>query len=172
MYTTAIPFLTVSEGVWIILLVEAVFVQGYLWVELVKDLIVARVHGEATEELLKECQEKVLVLSRDTKTAKVLYDLLEMKPPASAEPLAQWKVDEKEEERLTRAFVVPNGELAYLTHVALGDGKHRVFYNDIVAAIEWLVHPKPDLDDLLDDEPWWLETGAGKDQEKILNKAD
>jgi len=34
--------------------------QGQLWVEPVGDLVLARVRGEPTAALLRECQEKVL----------------------------------------------------------------------------------------------------------------
>jgi hypothetical protein len=40
--------------------------------------------------------------------------------------------------RLRRAIVVPNCRLALLARLAFGEGDYRVFYNDIVQAIEWL----------------------------------
>ena len=39
--------------------------KGQAWVELVGDLIVARVRGEPTEELLRETQDQVLFLIQD-----------------------------------------------------------------------------------------------------------
>jgi hypothetical protein len=41
-------------------------------------LVVARVRGEPTEDLLRECQEQVLFLGRDAGRGKVLDDTLEM----------------------------------------------------------------------------------------------
>ena len=36
------------------------------------------------------------------------------------------------------ALLVPNSRLAYLSRLAFGGGDHRVFYNDLAAAITWL----------------------------------
>jgi hypothetical protein len=113
--------------------------QGQLWVELVRDLIIARVRGEPTEGLLAQCQDQVLQLVRDTRRAKVLYDTLEMEPPPVDVPLAQRKLDEALGPlQLRRAIVVPNSRLAYLARLAFGEGDYRVFYNDITGAITWL----------------------------------
>jgi hypothetical protein len=113
--------------------------QGHLWVELVGDLIVARIRGQPTEALLRECQTQVVQLVRDTGRGKVLYDTLEMDPPAVDLPLFQRKLDEALGElELRRAIVVPGSRLAYLARLAFGEGDYRVFYNDIAAAIAWL----------------------------------
>ena len=110
-----------------------------MWVDLVGDLIVARVRGEPTETLLQQCQDQVLQLVQDTRRAKVLYDTLEMEPPPVDVPLAQRKLDEALGPlELRRAIVVPNSRLAYLARLAFGEGDYRVFYNDITAAITWL----------------------------------
>lgn len=55
--------------------------QGQMWVEVVGDMIIARVRGEPTADLLRECQDKVLFLVRDAGRGKVLYDTLEMEAP-------------------------------------------------------------------------------------------
>jgi hypothetical protein len=113
--------------------------EGQLWVELVGNLVVARVRGEPTVELLRRCQEQVLFLVRDAGRGKVLYDTLEMLPPPVDVPLLQRELDEKlGDVRLRRAIVVPNSRLAYLARLAFGEGDYRVFYNDIVDAIRWL----------------------------------
>jgi hypothetical protein len=114
------------------------YLRGQLWVEIVGELIVARVRGEPTAELLRACHEQVLVLVNDTDRRKVLYDALEMEAPPVEVPLAQWKLDEEMGVKLRRAIVVPNSRLAYLARLAFAEGDHRVFYNDIVAAIDWL----------------------------------
>jgi hypothetical protein len=112
---------------------------GEAWVELVGDLIIARVRGEPTEALLKETQDKVLFLVRDAQRGKVLYDTLEMLPPPIDVPWSQRELDEKLGSiALKRAIVVPNSRLAYLARLAFGEGDYRVFYNDMVAAIVWL----------------------------------
>lgn len=112
---------------------------GQLWVERVGDLVVARVRGEPTAELLQECQQRVLSLARNAGQAKVLYDTLEMEAPPVDVPLAQRELDEGLGPiKLKRAIVVPNSRLAYLARLAFGEGDYRVFYDDIVAAVKWL----------------------------------
>ena len=113
--------------------------KGQAWVELVGDLIVARVRGEPNEQLLRETQDKVLFLVKDAGRARVLYDTLEMDPPPVDVPWTQRELDEKLGPlRLKRAIVVPNSKLAYLARLAFGEGDYRVFYNDRVAAVRWL----------------------------------
>jgi hypothetical protein len=110
-----------------------------LWVDLVGDLIIARVRGEPTIELLRACQEQVLFLARDAGRAKVLYDTLEMLAPPVDVVWSQRSLDEAlDQARLRRAIVVPNSRLAYLARLAFGEGDYRVFYNDLTAAIDWL----------------------------------
>jgi hypothetical protein len=113
--------------------------SGTLWVELSGEIIIARVRGEPTIELLAECQAQVLQLARDAGRARVLYDTLEMVPPRVDVPWAQRALDEKLEGiSLRRAIVVPTAKLAYLARLAFGEGDYRVFYNDIAAAVKWL----------------------------------
>jgi len=113
--------------------------KGQIWVELVGDLVIARVRGEPTEDHIRELQEKVLFLAQDAGRAKVLYDTLEMDAPSPDVPWAQRALDEKLGTlKLTRAIVVPNTRLAYLARIAFGEGDYRVFYNDMVAALQWL----------------------------------
>jgi hypothetical protein len=113
--------------------------KGQLWVELVGDLIVARVRGEPTEALLRECQEKVLFLVKDAGRGKILYDTLEMEAPPVDVPWSQRELDASlGAVQLKRAIVVPNSRLAYLARLAFGEGEYRVFYNDMVAAVNWL----------------------------------
>jgi hypothetical protein len=112
---------------------------GQAWVELVGDLVVARVRGEPNEQLLRETQEKVLALVRDAERGKVLYDTLEMTPPPLDVPWSQRDLDEKLGPiKLKRAIVVPNSRLAFLARLAFGEGDYKVFYNDMIAAIKWL----------------------------------
>jgi hypothetical protein len=113
--------------------------SNQVWVELVGDLVIARVRGEPTESVLRECQEKVLFLVRDAGRGKVLYDTLEMDAPPVDVPWSQRALDESLGGiKLRRAIVVPNSKLAYLARLAFGEGDYRVFYNDMVAAIKWL----------------------------------
>jgi hypothetical protein len=110
-----------------------------LWVEPVGDLVIARVRGIPTEVLLRECQDRVLQIMKDSGRHKVLYDALEMESPSVDIPLAQRQLDEALGPiKMRRAIVVPNTRLAYLARLAFGDGDYRVFYSDMTAAISWL----------------------------------
>jgi hypothetical protein len=113
---------------------------GQLWVELVGELVIARLRGEPTAELLRQCQEQVLFLVRDAGRGKILYDTLEMLAPPVDVPWAQRELDETlgNTVQLRRAIVVPNSRLAYLARLAFGEGDYRVFYNDMIGAVQWL----------------------------------
>jgi hypothetical protein len=110
-----------------------------LWVEPVGDLIIARIRGVPTEELLRECQERVVALARESHRNRILYDALEMDAPVVEVALSQRKLDEAAGSlALRRAIVVPNTKLAYLARLAFGEGDYRVFYSDMTAAVRWL----------------------------------
>jgi hypothetical protein len=109
------------------------------WVELVGDIIVARLRGNASEELLRKVQDEVLSLAAQTGRSRVLLDVLEMNPPPVELASVQRKLDEdKRALGLRRAIVVPDSRLAYLVRLAFGEGDYRVFYNDMVGAVKWL----------------------------------
>jgi hypothetical protein len=113
--------------------------QGQLQIDLVGELVVARLIGEPTAELLADCQQRVLSLVRDSGRGKVLYDALEMEPPSADVPWVQRELDESLGDiRLRRAIVVPNSKLAYLARLAFGEGDYRVFYDDMIEARKWL----------------------------------
>jgi len=113
--------------------------DGQLWVEPVGDLIIARVRGLPTESLLLECHNRVVQLIKDAAGGKVLYDALEMQSPPVDVPLLQQKLDASVAHlKIKRAIVVPNTKLAFLARLAFGNGDHRVFYNDMAAAVRWL----------------------------------
>ncbi len=116
--------------------------EGSLWVELVGDIIVVRVRGRPTEDIIRRCQDAVVVLLRDTLGGKILYDTLEMSDPTTQLALTQQTLDAQIASlRVRRAIVVPNARLAYLARLAFGDGEHRVFYNDLSSAFAWLAAP-------------------------------
>lgn len=119
--------------------------KGDVWVEPVGDLIIARLRGQPTEALLRECQDRVVRIVRDRRDATqhlVLYDALEMESPPVDVPWSQRQLDEALGDiRLRRAIVVPNTRLAYLARLAFGEGDYCVFYSDIAAAVAWLSRP-------------------------------
>ncbi len=113
--------------------------EGSVWVELSGGIVIARFRGEPTETLLKQTQERVLVLLQDTTHRKVLYDALEMEPPTVELTLTQQQLSEEIHKMGVRvAILVPNSRLAYLSRLAFGAGNYRVFYNDLGEAISWL----------------------------------
>jgi hypothetical protein len=113
--------------------------SSQLWVEPVGDLIIARIRGVPSEEVLRECQARVLALARETERGRVLYDALEMDAPVVEVALSQRELDAVAgTPALRRAIVVPNTKLAYLARLAFGEGDYRVFYNDMTAALKWL----------------------------------
>jgi hypothetical protein len=113
-----------------------------LWVELKGNIIIARLRGVPSQEILKKCQETIFQIAHDTGSRLILYDALEMSPPAIDLVISQWNVaeiDALNELKLKRAILVTDTKLAYLARLAFGDGVYRVFYNDLSAAVTWLI---------------------------------
>ncbi|ALK97911.1 hypothetical protein AB595_24455 [Massilia sp. WF1] len=123
--------------------------QQKLWVEPVGDIIIARIRGTCTEDLLKACQERVIELTKDTRQVKVLYDTLEMDVPSVEVTLVQQGLESDAWRRfgplpLRRAILVSNTRVAYLSRIAFGEhgeGAYRVFYKDMAGAMRWLDEP-------------------------------
>jgi hypothetical protein len=115
--------------------------EGQLWIEPVGGVIIARMRGMPTEALLKECQDRILGLVKDTEKGLILHDCLEMETPQVEVPISQWTLDQQVSSvRLRRAVVVPNTRLAYLARLAFGEGDVRIFYSDMAAALAWLTN--------------------------------
>jgi hypothetical protein len=120
--------------------------QQKLWVEPVGGIIVARLRGTCTEEMLTECQARVLVLANDTHQVKVLYDALEMDAPDVDLVFLQQRLEAETKKKLgsaqlRSAILVPNSRIALLARIAFGasgEGEYRVFYNDMAQAVMWL----------------------------------
>lgn len=114
--------------------------QTQLWVEPVGGLILARIRGTPSEDVLRECQARVLRLVQDTKQARILYDALEMELPSVEPALVQQKLESELDlsVHFRKAIVVPNTRIAFLARLAFGEGDYRVFYSDIAGAIKWL----------------------------------
>lgn len=117
-----------------------------IWVEPVGAVIVARLRGKPTADLLRECESRVLELTRDTQHVRVLYDALELDAPEMDLVLLQKQLDSDRKDRigaasLRTAILVPNTRIAYLSRIAFGhagEDNYRVFYNDLSAALRWL----------------------------------
>jgi hypothetical protein len=117
-----------------------------LWIEPLGNIIVARLRGQYSENLLRELHERVVQLLQDTGHSRVLYDGLEMEPVDVQLALVQQQLDSQTKQLfsdrpLRKAILVPNTRLAYLARIAFGEfgeGEYRVFYNDLTNALRWL----------------------------------
>ena len=101
-----------------------------IWVEPVGSVIVARLRGKPTAELLRECEARVIELTRDTQHVRVLYDALELEPPEMDLVLLQKQLDSERKTRLDAAplrtaILVPNSKIAYLSVGADSKLSHR-----------------------------------------------
>ena len=114
--------------------------EGQLCVEPVGGVIIARMSGLPTIELLSDCQRQVVQLIEETGKALVLYDALEMIAPDVHVAWSQRTLDATLAVRPRRAIVVPNTKIAYLARLAFAGefGDSRVFYDDVTEAIDWL----------------------------------
>jgi hypothetical protein len=118
---------------------------GRLWVEPVGNIIVARVRGRPSAELIRECQHRVVALRKDTGCSRIMYDALELdRPPMETVLTQQALTDDLKDCGAKIAIVVPNTSIAYLARLAFGEANHRVFYNDISAAVLWLTDHESD----------------------------
>jgi len=117
-----------------------------VWVEPVGNVLVARLRGTPTADMLYECEQRVLDLARDTLLVRVLYDALELVAPEMELVLLQKRLDAAKRAHLgttslRTAILVPNTRIAYLARIAfghVGESNYRVFYNDLGAALKWL----------------------------------
>lgn len=117
-----------------------------IWVGRVGTVIVARIRGKLTAQMLRECEHRVLELARDTQQVRLLYDALELEPPELELVLMQRQIDSETKGNLgpaswRTAILVPNTRIAYLARLAFGhagEANYRVFYNDFEAALGWL----------------------------------
>lgn len=113
--------------------------ESKLQVSVSGNVLLVEQHGEMTGEALRDCQQRVLELARQTGLRRVLYDAREMLAPAAELALMQQKLDDQlAGMKLRRAIVVPGSRLAYLARIAFFEGENRVFYDDIDAALAWL----------------------------------
>ena len=118
---------------------------GDLSVELVGDVIVARVRGEPTESLLQRCQDQVLQLVRDTGRERVLYDTLEMDPPPVDVPLAQWKLDEALTSYREALRFKPDYPDAHINAATILQAQGH--FEEALACYEQALHHQPDHPD-------------------------
>jgi hypothetical protein len=117
-----------------------------IWVEPVGSVLVARLRGTPTAEMLLESEQRVLDLARNTRQLRVLYDALELVAPEMELVLLQKRLDAARRTTLgavslRTAILVPDTRIAFLARIAfghVGEDNYRVFYNDLGAAMKWL----------------------------------
>ena len=123
--------------------------QQQLWVEPVGSLILARLRGVLSPEMLQECQQRVLALARESNQLRVLYDCLELTAPEMDLVLLQQRLETEKRAvlgavPLRTAILVPNTRIAFLARISFGqfgEAHYRVFYNDMTRAVKWLEEP-------------------------------
>jgi hypothetical protein len=115
---------------------------GEVWVEPVGGIIIARIRGMATAELIRECEMRIVALQQDTGCDRIMYDALELeRPPIDTVLVQQALTAALKSARVKIAIVVPNTAIAYFARLAFGEANHRVFYSDLSAAALWLREP-------------------------------
>lgn len=113
-----------------------------VWVEPVGGIIVARIRGKATADLIRECEMRIVALQKETGCDRIMYDALELERPELDTVLVQQALTAAlKSARVKVAIVVPNTSIAYLARLAFGEANHRVFYNDLSDAALWLREP-------------------------------
>jgi NAD(P)H-dependent FMN reductase len=111
--------------------------QGEFDVEVIDRIVMVRVRGEPSKELIEACHARVMEVSKQNAITAVLYDARAMQAPTIDVPWTQRTLDEQAQPDLKRAIVVPDAKLAFLARVAFGEND-RIFYNDVSGAIRWL----------------------------------
>jgi hypothetical protein len=110
-----------------------------VWVELVGQIIIARILGEPSEELLELRYKRILQIEKATTCKKLLLDDLQMKAPTYADIEKQHALNpELNNLGFKIAIVVPDSQMAYLARLKFNHENHKVFYDDMVEAISWL----------------------------------
>ena len=104
------------------------------------NLIHAKYRGAMTTGLVREAEQKIETLLGVTSDARVLYDTLEMDPPTMELALEMKAFDSRIRGTVTRsATLVRDAMTAFMAKVAFVLSRdHKVFYNDLNKALEWL----------------------------------
>jgi hypothetical protein len=113
--------------------------QGQFWVALVGQIIIVRSRGKTLVHAVHERHARVLRLERETGCKKVLFDFLEGDAP-SFEVMEAQKLLNAELKALgfSVAVLVPNSRLAYHGRIAFPDDNHKIVYEDLTEAVNWL----------------------------------
>jgi hypothetical protein len=110
-----------------------------IWVELVGNVIIARIRGVPSDASIRECQSRLVALLADTGCKRIMYDALELENPSADVAMTQQSLTSALADPALRiAIVVANTKVAYFARLAFGEANHRVFYSDMAGALAWL----------------------------------
>ena len=109
--------------------------------ELVGQIIIARILGALTEALLEMRHQRILQTAKTTACKKLRLDDLQTKAPTYADIEKQRSINvELHALEFKIAIVVPETQMAYLARLKFSHENHRIFYFDLAEAISWLMH--------------------------------
>ena len=109
------------------------------------NLIHATYRGAMTMDLVRDAERQIELLLNTTPDARVLYDTLKMDPPTMELAMEMKSFNSRIQPRVVRsATVVSDAKTAFMAKVAFVLSRdHKVFYNDLDKALEWLNAKKP-----------------------------
>lgn len=93
-----------------------------------------------TMDVVRQAEKKIEAFLSITADARVLYDTLDMDPPSMELAFEMKAFDARIQSRLVRsATVVRDAKTAFMAKIAFVLSRdHKVFYNDLDKALEWL----------------------------------
>ena len=113
--------------------------QEQVSVELVGEVIIARMQGTSTLDLLDVRYERILELHRYTGCTALLIDDREVSEiPHEAIRTQQLLSLSLDMLRFRIAVLVPDARMAYFARLQFGMTNHQVFIDDMPGAMRWL----------------------------------
>lgn len=114
--------------------------KGSAEVTLEDGIIVAVYTGEMDIELVKKAAADIEDLLSKPRSARILYNTLNMDSPSMKLAMEMKAFDEKIRHQVMKsATVVPGAATAFLASIAFILSKnHKVFHNDLDGALAWL----------------------------------
>jgi hypothetical protein len=107
--------------------------------EIRDSVVVAGVTGEITEDIVRHRHASTVASARDSGFKSVLFDVRLAVPPTAEVSESQRKLNpELSALGFRLAIVVQNTRMAYLARQTFFGLEHRIFYDDVDAAISWL----------------------------------
>lgn len=110
-----------------------------LWGERVGEIIIARIKGQPTSDILTVRHERILQVQQESGCKKLLLDDLQMALPTYPQIKFQRKLNpDFSALDFKIAVLVPHSQMAFLARLKFNRENHRVFYNEIADAVAWL----------------------------------